>query len=115
MTDTIKEAVRPYDEQYDTIKDVEQDPTGAMMAIHELVAQRDALRAQLQAARDEALEEAASIFDEEAAHDWGGIDYSEAVGIPICNRADLVKSAKRAEENARLIRALKSTSTEGEG
>lgn len=57
--------------------------------------------------RNQALEEAAAIFDKEASHDWGGIEYSELVGIPISNRDALVMSAKRAEENARMIRALK--------
>lgn len=234
-TDTSREAVRPYDEQYDTLKCVEQDPTGAMMAIHDLVAERDglrrdakewsenfrslekavvgdtglsaitvaaqarkyrpmyeatkverdALRDQLAAAKDlpwrakdikrglilfrtssnahgsinyqarsekvdnlpqsakdelaaimvnmalgyspeevaangvvkewvaaarnEALEEAAALFDEEAAHDWGGVEYSSLVGVPISNADDLRKSVERAERNAERIRALKST------
>lgn len=38
------EAVRPYDEQFDVQKDVEENPCGALMAIHALVKERDALR-----------------------------------------------------------------------
>lgn len=71
-----------------------------------------ALRTQLAEARDSALEEAAAIFDEEAKHDWGGIQYSQDVGIPISNHDQLVKSATRAEQNAAYIRSLKTQTQE---
>jgi FtsZ-binding cell division protein ZapB len=38
---------RPLDEVYDTIRDVEQDPMGALMAIQQLVAEADTLRAEV--------------------------------------------------------------------
>ncbi|QDP65837.1 MAG: hypothetical protein Unbinned7865contig1001_36 [Prokaryotic dsDNA virus sp.] len=72
----------------------------------------DAARNALAEARDSALEEAAAIFEEEAKHDWGGIQYSQDVGIPISNYDQLVKSATRAEQNAAYIRALKTQTQE---
>jgi hypothetical protein len=43
---------RPLDEVYDTIRDVEQDPIGALMAIQQLVAEADTLRAEVERLRD---------------------------------------------------------------
>ena len=39
---------RPLDEVYDTIRDVEQDPIGALMAIQQLVAEVARLRAAIE-------------------------------------------------------------------
>jgi hypothetical protein len=66
-----------------------------------LLSERDALRAQLQAARDEALEEAAKIVVDEGKE---ALKYSsEVIAKTYCDDAALK------------IRALKSTSAEGEG
>jgi hypothetical protein len=53
-----------------------------------------------------ALGRAAAYHDNIAAHDQGGIDYSDAVGIPISNRADLERSVRVAEMDAAAIRAI---------
>lgn len=52
------------------------------------------------------LEAAAQRFDEIAQHDQSGIDYSDAVGIAISNRAELQKSVRHAEMDAAAIRAI---------
>lgn len=54
-----------------------------------------------------AIEVAAKYHDEIFEHDSGGIQYSNAVGIPISNRAELEESCKRAHIDAKAIRALK--------
>ena len=53
-----------------------------------------------------ALEAAAEYHDEIYEHDMSGIEYSMLVGIPISNRADLEQSCKRAELDAKAIRAI---------
>ena len=64
------------------------------------------LEAQLATARGDALEEAADWHMEVAKHDQSGMDYSEAVGIPINNWVDLDLSVKTHEWCAREILAL---------
>jgi len=56
---------------------------------------------------DEAIEAAAKYHDDIFEHDSGGIQYSNAVGIPISNREYLEESCKRAHLDAKAIRALK--------
>ena len=105
MTDTSKEAA------WDALMNYQQaDEEGIMVlvsrqAIHECKDERDALRAQLQAARDEALEDAidavvknAPRFDPEGPAT--SEEYGESEGFRIAIQT---------------IRALKSTSAEGEG
>ena len=53
-----------------------------------------------------ALEAAAEYHDEIYEHDMSGIEYSMLVGIPISNHADLEQSCKRAELDAKAIRAI---------
>lgn len=101
MTDTSKEAA-----WYALMNYQQADEEGIMVlvsrqAIHECKDERDALRAQLQAARDEALEEAAKIVVDEGKE---ALKYSsEVIAKTYCDDAALK------------IRALKSTSAEGEG
>lgn len=96
MTDTSKEAA------WDALMNYQQaDEDGIMVlvsrqAIHECKGERDALRAQLQAARDEALEEA-DISVQRVAD----MCSSEAESVAIMTAVEA-------------IRALKSTSTEGD-
>lgn len=71
-------------------------------AIHECKDERDALRAQLQAVRDEALEEAAY----QAQH---------ACLVPPDGGSPTAEEVATCDEAAKRIRALKSTSAEGEG
>lgn len=53
-----------------------------------------------------AYERAAQLFDDIAEHDQHGLEYSDLVGIPIANRADLERSVRDAELGAKDIRAL---------
>ena len=50
MTQQDTEAGRPLDEEFDTQKDVEENPCGAWITIQSLVAERDALREAIEAA-----------------------------------------------------------------
>ena len=54
------------------------------------------------------LEAAAKYHDEIYEHDASGIEHSSMVGIAISNRAELEQSCRRAEMNAREIRAMAS-------
>jgi Lar family restriction alleviation protein len=64
-------------------------------------------RADLAAAQVAAAYEAVAFrFDEIAKHDQGGIDYSDAVGVPISNRTELEESVRNAVQVAQDIRAL---------
>ena len=112
MTDTSKEAA------WHALMNYQQaDEDGIMVlvsrqAIHECRDERDALRAQLQAARDEALEEAAEVATVRAEF-WlkehkGSTPYSDASGTAIAKNGE-------AHDIAFNIRALKSTSAEGDG
>lgn len=74
---------------------------------------KDATIARLTAERDEALASAAAAYeraaqwhDEVAAHAQSGIDYSDAVGVPISNRAQLAESVRQHEYSSRAILAL---------
>lgn len=102
MTDTSKEAA------WDALMNYQQaDEEGIMVlvsrrAIHECKDERDALRAQLQAARDEALEDAAY----QAQH---------ACLVPPDGGSPTEEEIAVCDEAAKRIRALKSTSAEGEG
>jgi hypothetical protein len=105
MTDTSKEAVErvicaPIIRMVDRGGQPTLDGCAAIIdTARALAAERDALRAQLQAARDEALEEAAKIVVDEGKE---ALKYSsEVIAKTYCDDAALK------------IRALKSTSAEG--
>lgn len=67
---------------------------------------RDQALARLAAVQMEMRERCAKWHDEVVAHDQGGIDYSNAVGVPISNRYELEQSVKAHEYSAREIRAI---------
>ncbi|MFV1484484.1 MULTISPECIES: hypothetical protein [unclassified Phaeobacter] len=107
MTDTSKEAVARM--VYDVMGDSHYRGKCADL-LRALESERDALRAQLQAARDAALEEAAAKMDNASAN---AIRMSESVtGV---EKRDLQTSGISHSYAAQAIRALKSTSAEGDG
>lgn len=107
MTDTSKEAVESL--VYD-LKLEEWDY--ASQVVRALLSERDELRAQLQAARDEALEEAALMCDEAHKYHTGARDIQKARGNEIAAQD---RSARMT--TCRIlgcqIRALKSASAKG--
>lgn len=78
----------------------------AIEEIARLTRENEALRAERDAIAAAAFEAAARWHDDVAAHDQSGIDYSDAVGIPISNRANLAESVRKHEYSAQAIRAL---------
>lgn len=74
--------------------------------ISRLTSERDQALAQLAAVQRDMRERCSKWHDEVVAHDQSGIDYSDAVGIPISIRYELEQSVKAHEYSAREIRAI---------